>query len=109
MLGYRLLLGPDGPAIALTGAAAEPEALVAAILGEERDAPTAEMLFPEGHEKADQIARLLARMTGRLSSAAPYSNAGAARKAWVMKIWPTPPTSPTAISNAQSPPVGGCQ
>ena len=82
MLGYRLLLGPDGPAIALTGAAAEPEAIVAAILGEQADAPTAEQLFPEGHEKADQIARLLARMTGRLSSAAPYSNASAARKAF---------------------------
>ncbi len=82
MLGYRLLLGPDGPARALTGAAAEPEAIVAAILGEGRDAPTAEELFPEGHEKAEQIARLLARMTGRLSNAAPYSNAGSARRAF---------------------------
>ena len=82
MLGYRLLLGPDGPAIALTGAGAEPEAIVAAILGEPREAPTAEVLFPDGHEKAEQIARLLARMTGRLSSAAPYSTAGAARKAF---------------------------
>ncbi len=82
ILGYRLLLGPDGPARALTGAPAEPEAIVAAILGERRDAPTAEELFPDGHEKADQIARLLARMIGNLPNAAPYSNAASARRAF---------------------------
>ena len=82
ILGYRLLLGPDGPARALTGARAEPEGIVAAILGEQQDALTAEELFPEGHDKADQIARLLARMIGNLPNAAPYSNAGSARRAF---------------------------
>jgi formylglycine-generating enzyme required for sulfatase activity len=104
MLGYRLLLGPDGPAIALTGAPAEPEAIVAAILGEPIEAPTAEMLFPEGHDKAEQIARLLARMTGRLSSAAPYSTAGAARKAFqtVLRGQPNLPDVPaTPTQHAQ--------
>lgn len=82
MLGYRILLGADGPAMALTGGAADPEAIVAAILGEGCEAPTAEMLFPDGHEKAEQVARLLARMTGRLPNAAPYSSADAARRAF---------------------------
>jgi formylglycine-generating enzyme required for sulfatase activity len=82
MLGYRILMGPDGPAHVLAGGAAEPETLVSAILGEEQSAPTAEELFPEGHEKAEQVARLLARMTGRLKNASPYSNAGAARRAF---------------------------
>lgn len=82
MLGYRILLGPDGPARALTGEAAEPEAVLAAILGEPRDPLTADDLFPGGHEKSDQIARLLARMVGQLPNAAPYSNASAARRAF---------------------------
>ncbi len=110
MLGYRLLLGPDGPAIALTGAPAEPEAIVAAILGEPHEAPTAEVLFPEGHEKGEQITRLLARMTGRLSSAAPYSTAGAARKAFqtVLCGQPTAPdvtATPTERANTVNVPV----
>lgn len=82
MLGYRILMGPDGPARVLTGGPAEPEAIVSAILGEEQNPPAVEDLFPEGHEKSDQVARLLARMTGRLPNAAPYSNAGAARRAF---------------------------
>lgn len=82
MLAYRILLGPGGPARALTGGPAEPEAITAAILGEGAAPLTAEELFPEGHPSGDQIARLLARMTGRLPNAAPYSGAEAARRAF---------------------------
>ena len=81
-LGYRILMGPDGPARVLNCAPDDPEAAVAAILGETSPAPTAEELFPDGHESGDQIARLLARMTGRLENASPYSNADAARRAF---------------------------
>ncbi|MEL6532136.1 MAG: hypothetical protein AAFQ06_03765, partial [Pseudomonadota bacterium] len=93
MLAYRILLGPGGPARALTGGPAEPEAITAAILGEGGEPLTAEELFPEGHPSGDQIARLLARMTGRLPNAAPYSGAEAARRAF------------DTVLNAQSAPV----
>ncbi|MEM9707649.1 MAG: SUMF1/EgtB/PvdO family nonheme iron enzyme [Pseudomonadota bacterium] len=82
MLGYRIILGPDGPSTTLAGESADNEMLVAAILGDERPAPTADELFPGGHPKAEQISRLLARMIGRLDNAAPYSSAEAARKAF---------------------------
>jgi sulfatase modifying factor 1 len=83
MLGYRILLGPGGPEKVLTGVAedADRETLVSAILGEETAAPDGAALFPDGHPSADQIARLLARMTGRLPNSAPYSTAEAALKA----------------------------
>ena len=83
MLGYRILLGPGGPEKVLTGVAEDTdrETLVSAILGEETAAPDGAALFPEGHPSADQIARLLARMTGRLPNSAPYSTAEAALKA----------------------------
>ncbi len=45
-------------------------------------APTGAELFPEGHPAADQVARLLARMTGRLEGSAPYSTAAAALRAF---------------------------
>src|SRR6056297_3632382 len=82
MLGYRIVLGPEGPARMLTGAPADDEAIVAAVLGEARPPLTAEELFPDGHPNADQLARLLARMTGHLPNAAPYSSAAAARRAF---------------------------
>ncbi|MEO9827226.1 MAG: SUMF1/EgtB/PvdO family nonheme iron enzyme [Paracoccaceae bacterium] len=104
MLGYRILLGPDGPAIALTGGPADPEAVVAAILGEARDAPDAAILFPDGHEKSEQVARLLARMTGRLPNATPYSNAGAAKRAFQSVLTgvsaPEPITAPSASATS---------
>lgn len=84
MLGYRVLMGPHGAERVLTGSAeaTDKEQIVSAILGEETAAPSAQDLFPEGHPSADQIARLLARMTGRLANSTPYSSAGAARKAF---------------------------
>ncbi|MEL6572965.1 MAG: SUMF1/EgtB/PvdO family nonheme iron enzyme [Pseudomonadota bacterium] len=83
MLGYRILLGPQGPAKVLTDQAdADDDMLVSAILGEDREAPTAEQLFPDGHQSADQITRLLARMTGRLANTTPYSSADAAHRAF---------------------------
>jgi formylglycine-generating enzyme len=84
MLGYRVLLGPHGPEKVLTGDA-EPldgDRIISAIVGEKRPAPTGAELLPEGHPAADQIARLLARMTGRLEGSAPYSNAAAALRAF---------------------------
>lgn len=83
MLGYRILLGRGGEARVLTGRDAEddPDRLIAAVLGQATDAPDAAMLFPDGHKSGAQIARLLARMTGRLANAAPYSSAGAAHRA----------------------------
>ena len=108
MLGYRLLLGPHGAEQVLTGTAEEasPEDLIARILGEETTAPDAEALFPEGHPSATQIARLLARMTGRLPNAAPYSSATAALKAFRSVISsPTlsDPQDTARISTAPSP------
>jgi hypothetical protein len=84
MLGYRILLGPYGSEKVLTGQAEpqDPAHLVSAILGEETAAPTAEELFGDGHPSAEQIGRLLARMTGRLPNATPYSSAEAALKAF---------------------------
>ncbi|MEL6801510.1 MAG: SUMF1/EgtB/PvdO family nonheme iron enzyme [Pseudomonadota bacterium] len=84
MLGYRVLMGPHGAERVLTGSAemTDKEQIVSAILGEDTGAPTPEDLFPEGHPSGDQIARLLARMTGRLANSTPYSSAGAARKAF---------------------------
>ncbi len=85
MLGYRILMGPDGPARALglgSDMADDTASLAAAILGDGAQAPDASLLFPEGHPSGDQIARLLARMTGQLPSAGPYSSAVAARKAY---------------------------
>lgn len=83
MLGYRILLGRGGETRVLTGREGEddPDRLIAAILGQTTDAPDAAMLFPDGHRSGAQIARLLARMTGRLPNAAPFSSAGAAQKA----------------------------
>ncbi len=102
MLGYRILLGPDGPARVLAGGPSDDEALIAAVLGEPRDALTAEDLFPEGHPKAEQIARLLARMIGRLENAAPYSSAEAARRAFqtVLSGQPEPEIPVAAASPA---------
>lgn len=84
MLGYRILLGPHGAEKVLTGRAEaqDDETIVSAILGEEPTAPTAAELFPEGHPSAEQITRLLARMTGRLANATAYSSAAAALKAF---------------------------
>lgn len=84
MIGYRILLGSHGAEKVLTGAAEAQgsERIVAAILGEETAAPTAQELFAEGHPSAEQISRLLARMTGRLPNATPYSSAAAALKAF---------------------------
>lgn len=114
MLGYRILMGPEGPARSLTEESSDPEAQVAAILGETPEAPTAEMLFPEGHPKAEQVARLLARMTGRLANAAPYSGADAARRAFqtVLTGQDSPEVfAPSQVSRAApqkvSAPVGG--
>ena len=104
MLGYRILLGVDGPAIALNGGAADTETLVAAILGESREAPEANMLFPEGHEKSEQVARLLARMTGRLPNAAPYSNAGAAKRAFQSVL--SGVSAPEPITTPMTPAAG---
>lgn len=104
MLGYRILMGPDGPAQVLTGGPAEPEAIVSAILGDGQDAPTAEQLFPEGHDKAEQVTRLLARMTGRLQNAAPYSNASAARRAFqTVLTGQTAPDIAPSIARADPP------
>ncbi|MGB3313214.1 MAG: SUMF1/EgtB/PvdO family nonheme iron enzyme [Albidovulum sp.] len=84
MIGYRILLGPHGAEKVLTGVAEaqDNERIVTAILGEETAAPIAEELFREGHPSGEQISRLLARMTGRLANAAPYSSAEAALKAF---------------------------
>ena len=84
MLGYRLLLGPFGPEKVLLGTAEAEDTtrIISAILGEEAAAPGAEDLFPEGHASAEQIARLLARMTGRLPNATAYSSAEAVLKAF---------------------------
>ncbi|WP_347313406.1 SUMF1/EgtB/PvdO family nonheme iron enzyme [Defluviimonas sp. SAOS-178_SWC] len=84
MLGYRIFLGPHGAERVLTGRAEaqDGEAIVSAILGEEPTAPSAQELFPEGHPSAEQISRLLARMTGRLANATAYSSAAAALKAF---------------------------
>lgn len=105
MLGYRILLGPDGPARVLTGGPAESETIVAAILGEQRAAPTAEELFPEGHPNAEQMARLLARMTGFLPNATAYSNADAARRAFqtVLQGQPYTAAARPVSSDAGSP------
>jgi len=103
MLGYRILLGPDGPARALTGGPAEDGALVAATLGEARDPLSAEELFPEGHPNGEQLARLLARMTGHLQNAAPYSGAAAARRAFRSVLSGQSPAEPVA----PAPPAGG--
>jgi formylglycine-generating enzyme required for sulfatase activity/uncharacterized coiled-coil protein SlyX len=83
MLGYRILLGRGGEVRVLTGRDGEDDAdrLIAAILGQTTEAPDAAMLFPEGHKSGPQIARLLARMTGRLPNAAPFSGAGAVHRA----------------------------
>ena len=84
MIGYRVLMGGYGPEKVLTGDAgpADRDQIISCILGEQAPAPTGEALFPEGHPAADQIARLLARMTGRLEGSAPYSNAAAALRAF---------------------------
>lgn len=83
MLGYRILLGRGGEVRVLTGRDGEDDAdrLIAAVLGQTTDAPDAAMLFPDGHKSGPQIARLLARMTGRLANAAPFSGAGAVHRA----------------------------
>jgi len=83
MLGYRILLGRGGEARVLTGRDDDdaPDRLIAAILGQVTEAPGAETLFPQGHKSGAQIARLLARMTGRLPNAAAFSSAGAVLKA----------------------------
>ena len=83
MLGYRILLGLGGETRVLTGRTDEDgsEQLIAALLGQTTEAPDGATLFPDGHKSAAQIARLLARMTGRLPNAAPYSSAGAAHRA----------------------------
>jgi len=105
MLGYRIILGPDGPARVLTGAPADDEALVAAVLGEPRSALTAEELFPEGHPNGEQLARLLARMTGHLPNAAPYSSAAAARRALQTVLNGQTLTEPSlAAAGAAAPP-----
>ena len=84
MIGYRVLMGGYGPEKVLTGHAepADRDQIISCILGEQAPAPTGEQLFPEGHPAADQIARLMARMTGRLEGSAPYSNAAAALRAF---------------------------
>lgn len=84
MIGYRVFGGPHGTERALTGQAAEAddETLIAAILGEEIEAPGADALFPEGHASTEAISRLLARMIGRLPNSAPYSNADVAQRAF---------------------------
>ncbi len=84
MLGYRMFLGPYGAEKVLTGTAEEHDGpvVVSAVLGEDSAAPTGQELFPEGLASGDQIARLLARMTGRLPNATDYSSAGAALKAF---------------------------
>lgn len=83
MLGYRILLGRGGEVRVLTGRDGEDDAdrLIAAVLGQTTEAPDAAMLFPDGHKSGPQIARLLARMTGRLPNAAPFSGAGAVHRA----------------------------
>lgn len=103
MLGYRLLLGPGGAVKVLTGShdIDDAEQIVSAILGEIPAAPEAAELFPDGHPSADEIARLLARMTGRLPNSTPYSSADAARKAF-RSIVSNPSTGNTAIT-ADSP------
>ncbi len=101
MLGYRIFLGETGPEKVL-GDADTPDAITTAILGEPGDAPTAEVLFPEGHPSGDQIARLLARMTGRLPNTAPYSTADAARRAF-QTVRDTPAIANTAGSVPASP------
>ncbi|RDC75292.1 hypothetical protein DLJ49_00625 [Rhodovulum sp. 12E13] len=84
MVGYRILMGGYGPEKVLTGHAepADDDQIVSCILGEAAPAPTGAELFPEGHPAADQVARLLARMTGRLEGSAPYSTAAAALRAF---------------------------
>lgn len=108
MLGYRILLGPRGLSQVLTGQPdTEPDQFAAAILGEDRDAPTPEQLFPDGHASATQISRLLARMTGRLPQVGPYSSADAARRAF-HTVRDNPQTgqtasAPVAITPAAAP------
>ena len=105
MLGYRIVLGPEGPARMLTGAPADDEAIVAAVLGEARPPLTAEELFPDGHPNADQLARLLARMTGHLPNAAPYSSAAAARRAFHTVLKGQSVAEPSAtVAETVSPP-----
>jgi formylglycine-generating enzyme len=103
MLGYRILLGPYGAEKVLTGhaEAQDGERLVAAVLGESTPGPSADELFPEGHPSAEQIGRLLARMTGRLSNAAPYSSADAALKAFRSVV----ANPDTGVDIAQPPPI----
>lgn len=107
MLGYRILLGPDGPSRALGIAAGNPEEAIAAILGDHGEAPGAEDLFPDGHPKAEQISRLLARMTSRLPNAAPYSGADAARRAFqtVLSGQGVPDPVPVATAAASAHPL----
>jgi hypothetical protein len=104
MLGYRILMGPDGPARVLTGGPADPETIVAAILGEPRAAPTAAELFPEGHPNGEQMARLLARMTGLLPNAAPYSSADAARRAFQTVLQGQPQAAALQAQTTSPPP-----
>lgn len=104
MLGYRIILGPDGPARVLTGGPADDETVLAAVLGEPRPAPTTAELFPEGHPSGEQLARLLARMTGALPNAAPYSGAGAARRAFQTVLsGQTPVEAPAASVSRPAP------
>ncbi len=79
MIGYRLLLGPHGPEQVLTGHAEEigSEQLISAVASEGRKAPDGKMLFPDGHPGADQIARVLEKMT----SDNPYTSADIAQRA----------------------------
>ena len=79
MVGYRLLLGPYGPEQVLTGRNEEigSEQLISAVASEGRKAPDGKTLFPEGHPGADQIARVLEKMT----SDNPYTSADIAQKA----------------------------
>ncbi|MXQ09741.1 SUMF1/EgtB/PvdO family nonheme iron enzyme [Alphaproteobacteria bacterium GH1-50] len=104
MLGYRILMGAGGPERALNARSDDSETVVAAILSEERTAPGADTLFPDGHPQGEQIARLLARMTGQLPNANRYSSAEAARRALqtVMKG-----DEPSNVAEAESGPMPG--
>jgi sulfatase modifying factor 1 len=84
MIGYRILMGGYGPQKVLSGRAEQmdDDQVISAILSEKPNAPTGAELFPDGHPAADQIARLLARMTGQLDGSAPYSNASATLRAF---------------------------
>lgn len=108
MLGYRILLGRFGAERVLTGTAEETDdqLLISSILGEGTTAPEAKTLFPESHPSGEQIARLLARMTGRLENATAYSSAVAALKAYRSVLDNPTLTSfaePVRTSNAPSP------